>query len=474
MMENAQTGALGVCSVNTGKEPGQAMEMLRKAVTGALHRFVLVLFGPRAIGKTALVDGLWTKNERVMPCGRAYLHDYPWERPESLASLLAKLIGEIADRLPPVLVDLPADYETSSDKGMLAEHLVRLVASASKYEKPTLLLLDDYDCLSPEARTWLEAKVLIPLGRTRRCVVVLTSEFDLRFSSFELRMRYESYRMPGTRDEAIACAYPEYANLAPAIYKASGGLPSMVERLVVRLKEQGAGEESTIAALVLERYYAEDVAPAMGRYVPSELRATLYPLALLRRFDFRVLKEFLPRILPDTFADYTAGQYLELTEQLGSWIEPQSQGGYAVHEAYRQILRGYIQRQDASLYARVQQAAFDFYHSALESEYRRHYMVELFYHRLALLMVRHGINDISQARAAITPQEFVKEANGGVMTGVKEDDLLDLFDALANDGDLALCFSREDIRKILDVMVPAPLRIPLAEFTRLRQPSTAR
>jgi hypothetical protein len=109
--------------------------------------------------------------------------------------LLINVLSDLSDRLPKRVIDLPADYKRLTDEEQLASLLLDLVSGAKDFEKVTLLLLDDYDAMPDEKRGWFEKRVLGQLVRTKKAVVILTSEFELRFTDIDLRMRLENHEL---------------------------------------------------------------------------------------------------------------------------------------------------------------------------------------------------------------------------------------------------------------------------------------
>jgi len=358
--------------------------------------FFLNLFAPKGFGKTAFLERIWEEYECLLPASLVHVGSFRGENAESLDldRLLVHIVGQLGERLPRRVAPLPADYENWTDENQLGDLLLQLVSGAKEYEKVALLLVDDYDLMPEKQRRWFQEKVFGPATKTKKFAVILTSETELRFTEdFNLRMRLECRELKGLDPEAISLALPEYEGIAGEIHLVTGGLPILTGEFVERLKAFQVTTPADFQAHAQEltgKYYRTYVEEQFLADLAPDIQETMLPLALLRRFDVKVLKKILPDLLPKSYESYGTADYLDLIDRLRPWVEWRRQGGYALNPAFRLMLQGYVVTIKPDLYKRVNRAAEVMYRRWLESEYREYYLIELLYHVLALYRAERG------------------------------------------------------------------------------------
>ena len=447
------------------QERTQVREFIEDIKAGIANHFLLNLFAPKGFGKTAFLRLIWKDYERILPASLVRVGDFCGENDEAcaLSGLLIQIIRDLCDRLPSRIVNLPSGYESLTNEEHLAELIRGLGLSAQEFEKVTLLLLDDYD-LMPEAQTrWFQKNILSPLARTRKTAIILTSEAELRFTeSLDLRMRLKSRELTSLNPEAIARALPGYGErIADEIYLITGGLPVLTQEFIKQLQASQVATAADFQAQAQElvrKYYQTHVEREVLASLAPDIRETLLVLALLRRFDVRVLKGILPKLLPDSYQDYGTADYLGLVSRLQSWVQWRRQGGYTLNPAFGMMLQGYVLTEEPNLYKKVNRAAVALYDEWLEEEYRGHYLIELLYHKLALyrlekghdLFSRLGIQDeMSQAKVSNQLLEYLT-GNGGRC--IQEADLDALRNSLHQDPDLKIYIS-EDVDRAIQGLI---------------------
>jgi hypothetical protein len=443
------------------QELKRATEFVENVKAGIATYLLLNFFALAGFGKTALLEQVWARYERVLPASFVRVNSFRREdAPFALCGLLIQIIEQLGLRLPRRIVELPPDYKDSKDEFWLADLLVKLVSGAGEFEKATLLLLDDYDVIPREARRWLEERVLGQLVKTRKTAIILTSESELRFSQFDLRMRLESCELSSLSAEVVSRALPEYAEFAPAIHRITGGLPIFTQGLIQQME---AAHIATAADFhsrereLLAKYYRIHVRETVLRDVVPDKRETILTLALLRRFDVAVLRGILPKVLPDYYPnDYGTAEYLSLIEDLGSWVRWRRQGGYALNEALRMGLQGYVLLENPGLYEQVNRAAVVFYREWLKKEYREPCLTELLYHELVLLRFENRSlssstqDEMAQARIGDVLLRYLESES---IARIQERDLDSLRNSLLQDEDLKGYISEDvqrEIRTLID------------------------
>jgi hypothetical protein len=443
------------------QELERATEFVENVKAGVANYLLLNFFAPAGFGKTALLEQVWDRYERVLPSSFVRANNFRREdTPFALCDLLIHIIDQLGLRLPRRIVELPPDYKDSKDEFWLADLLINLVSSAGEFEKATLLLLDDYDVIPREVGRWLEERILGQLVKARKIAVILTSESELRFSQFDLRMRLESCELSSLSAEVISRALPEYAEIAPAIHRITGGLPIFTQGLIQQME---AAHITTAADFhsrereLLAKYYRIHVRETVLRDVVPDKRGTILTLALLRRFDVAVLRGILPKVLPDYYPkDYGTAEYLGLIEDLGSWVQWRRQGGYALNEALRMGLQGYVLLENPGLFKQVNRAAVVLYREWLKKEYREPYLTELLYHELVLLRFENrGLSsstqdEMAQARIGDVLLKYLESES---TARIQERDLDSLRNSLLQDEDLKGYISedvQQEIRNLID------------------------
>lgn len=421
------------------------------------------LFAPRGFGKTFLLEQVREEYARVLPVSLVCVNDFCAEDGKMiiLQDLLIHIINDLAMGLPR-RIDLPPDYESWTDEEQLARLLLDIVSDANKYEKVPLFLIDDYDLIPERQDRWFRQSVLGPLAQTRRIVVILTSKSELRFTEIEIRMRLENRELLGLDAETVSSALPDYEETAEQIYRVTGGVPFLVEALAKHLEEAQVTTLADFRAqakhLIVEyhrasvRAYVEDKVLAG---LPSEVGKAVPVLALLRRFNPRMLQALLPRLLPEFYQGYRTAGYLDLIDCLRPWVRWRRQGGYTIHPALRMVLRGYILTTDQKLYERANRQAVGLYREWLKREYRPHYVIELLYHVLALQVAREPSaflfphNAASRSRVS---KELVKYLTEGEGCYLQAAELEALRESLERDADLRGYIS-EDAKQVIRDMI---------------------
>jgi hypothetical protein len=447
-------------ALNLRRELEHATEFVEMVKAGIAQYLILNLFAPAGFGKTMLLDDLWKKYECALPASLVRVRDFQNETFD-LCGLLTHVIHDLGDRVPKRVAGLPADYKDSKDKEWLTEWLIALVSGAKDFEKATLLLFDDYDCLPENSRRWFESEILGPLVRAKSVAIILTSERGLRFNAFDLRMRLENRELSSLSAEAISEALPEYDEIAGEIHRIAGGVPLLTEELVKQLK----AAQVTVTDFQSRRqglvrgFYRTHLKETVFKNVPQEVQETIMVLALLRRFDVKVMGKILPVLLPQYYETYNTPEYLNLIERpLNSWAQWRMQGGYALNPAYRVLLSEYVWTENPKLYEQVNRAAVASHRELLKAEgYREYYLLELLYHRLVL----DRIEGKNKATAIRLGDELQKCLSSEDAASIQAADLDSLRNSLKQDVDLKDHVSEAVLRMIQDLIDKKTKGIPV-------------
>ena len=436
------------------------IEDIKNDLAGA--PLILNLFGPKGFGKTVFLEQIWDEYERVLPASLVHVGDFCGrdDGTSALGGLLVHIINQLGERLPRRVAPLPSDYKNWTNEKQLAELLLGLISGARDFEKVTLFLIDDYDWIPEKQRRWFQENVLSPALQAGKVAVIMTSETELRFvENLELRMRLECRELKSLDPEAISRVLPEYKEIAGEIHRITGGLPVLTEEFIERLKASQIATPAdfqTHAQELTGKYYRTYVEERFLASLAPDIRETMLILALLRRFDIKVLRKILPDLLPEPYKGYGTADYLDLIDHLRPWVEWRRQGGYALNPALRLMLQGYVLTIKPDLYKRVNRAAEVMYRGWLESEYREHYLIELLYHVLALYGAEKGgglfpvYDAMGQAKVGDELQKYVTGDSG---RRLQEADLDSLRNSLDQDPDLKNHIPEEVKRVMEDLIV---------------------
>lgn len=444
-------------------------EFIRDIEAKVAEHFVLNFYAWVGFGKTTLLHQMWQAYEHSLPTSLVEVSRYRKEGEEfDLRSLLADIVRQLGERIPKRLISLPSEFDRSVEEIWLAEQVIALIKAAAAYDKVVLLLLDDYDQMPAQPRSWFEANVLSQAIRTEQVAVILTSERELRFTErMDLRMRFDSCELPSLTEETITHTFPRYTGIAPEIFRLTGGLPVCTDRLVQYLNGLDIDISTPAQFRAHERklikgFYRVFIDEQVFRDLEQGLRDTLAVLSLLRRFDIVVLGGLLPKVLPTFYKRSSKADYFDLIEHLGSRIQWRKEGGYALIEGLRILLATYTLAQRPKTYEQVNRAMLALYRRQLKREYREYYLLELLYHRLALLKSEKGATPSTlQMTLGKELQPFI---TGGSKTGpFRIEDLDSLRHSLLQDPDLKDHVSENVLRAIqgqIDVQIEMKRVIP--------------
>lgn len=429
----------------------QEREVIEKLVSSVKDKtacyFFLNLFAPPGYGKTKLLKYVLSAYELTLPSCLISAHDYYNQRTKTFAleGFLLQIVRDVSSLLPARIAKLPPGYDQTIGQNEIGKILYELVERARGFEKPPLLLIDDYDTVPDETRYWLERNVFSNFARVG-VATIFSSQQEARFrETLDLRMRIEYRQLQPMNSKDIADALFGYAEIADILYRCTGGLPKPLSNFAQQLETYPVLTRAEFCENVegwVERYY-----PTFIEFIQNEVlgeqggsfQETILALSLLRRFDVRVLGKILPAVLPDLYQGYSTMNYLNLVDSLKSWVQWRLQGGYALAEALRVSLQGYIRFERPDLYQQINLEAENLYRTLLQLEYREAYFIELLYHRLCSFRFRegHGLcSVIDQVILSKIGCELLNDFNGEIADKIGAPELDSLRNSLVRDPDL--------------------------------------
>lgn len=408
-----------------------------------ISRFILFnFFAPRGFGKSALLQRLWNRyaDDSFQPMCLASVKDSLYEEGVKREHFLQQLIGQISDRLPPLLTrKIDESLPPHNGISVLVTRLVKLVQASADFQKCTILLIDDYDLLPFADQRWFEANVLGSISSSRQVTVVASSQIELRFDRLDLQTRLQSYELSSLTAEEISTSYPEYSGIVDELRRLTGGLPGLIARFIDELQAGNISEADFGAReqAVLRKHYGHLVTESVLNEITPELHETILVLSVLRRYDVGMLHSVLAGLLPETYETYETLDYLDLLDRLSPWSQWRLQGGYAVNPAIASVLRVYVIAEKPKMYRAVNRVAAGYYISSLSTEYKEHYLVEMLFHRVAL---QKSENEDPAILQELVKNELLAELGRHVR--VQEDlDLDSLRNSLLSDPDLKVNIS---------------------------------
>lgn len=424
--------------------------------SGIADFFFLNFFAPEGFAKSYLIRQTWKKYERILPV--AFIKVKEYLNPDGEAdcpTILIKILQDFDERLPRRVSQLPAGYENLRNENELAEILVNLVKNAKDAEKIFLFLFDDYDLLPGPISSQIETEVFSKLVEMSVTGIILTSKLELVFDNgFELRMRLEHYEVSNLDIEGISKSLPQYQGIASEIYMLTGGIVNLMSGLVQQLEQSqiNSGNFHLHQNELTKKYYQDFIENTILKQYKPQVRDTLLVLALLRRFDSKVLTKILPEILPQYYSeDMPPGFYIELIKGLGDTVQWRAQGGYTVVPALRVALHGYVRFDIPEVFRKVNLTAVRVNRDFLTNGgYKEYYLLELIYHKIILSRDEKGLGLFPiQEKVG---KELVEYLNGDSAALVPQNDLDLLRNWLKQDPDISI-YINEEALKAIDRMI---------------------
>jgi hypothetical protein len=361
----------------------------RQVVAEQQPYFFLNITSTRGIGRTTFLRSLKESYQDERPVAMVSVLQY--EKKDSLTGYaLGRFLHDIVVQLRSQEdVDVGEEDESLS-VAALARKLLALVDKYVADEQTPLLFIDDYDQLPYGVRTVFEEVVFSRLFESGRWVmVILSSEQPLHFTNrLDLRMRRRHFPLKPLSAHDIERYVPEGSeSLADVILTWTAGMPDLVDFLVQKTEELGIHNPEA---------YQERERELLGEEYRAEVRRVVFPdvrettgdaidvLALLRRFEVKVLSYVLPRTNGSTFAQFKQKDYLDLINALGSRVYWREQGGYALDNMLSGMLTAYLREFEPDFFDRVHQTTVEMYTTWLQEQFRPYYLLEMIHHEIEL------------------------------------------------------------------------------------------
>jgi hypothetical protein len=415
---------------------------------------VLNYYAPTGFGKSNFLQAVWDYvRETAVLVSLVSLKSYP---PTAADEMLSAILHDVAEDLEVAASDLaacalPVNY---------LDQIYKKVDAATRANRLTLLLLDDYDVLPEGVRSELERELLGPLVRDSLVVLVLTSRTEIKFTdNFDLRTRRRVHQLTTLSVDDVRQELDRYKELAPELHHLSAGLPTLIDILtdvLDDLKIEDREELARRADEVRTAFYLPALT-TLFRGEPKAMQETLLALALVRRIDLEVLQELLTEMRSHAYDDYTVMDYMNFLAEHGQWMQWRTEGGgYTLHPAHRTILQDYVLFQDrytdADFYSDVHEEMAEFYTHLLKETYQQRYVLEALYHTWCLARFDRGMTSMAPESGARVPAEAVRlQTNGHHLPRIDQEQAIALFRALQQDPDLGEYY---DARELVQLLMP--------------------
>jgi len=395
------------------------------------------IWGIRGVGKSWLLRHLQTRygasqeKQKDTLCALAdfsTLRFTLWE-PLSVAGLLEQLVeaieeqvdGRAAAELGVFYSELDAVREDQDrDPAELAHRFVALVNLLSEEFVP-LLLFDAVEKLDEDDFFWLESRLIEPLARTDRAIVVVAGRKEIpRWRELGVRRRLDvlelqPFQREGTLEqlEKRGCGH-----LVDVIYSLSFGHPYANQVMgtalaqLAKVEEIDRDFERTYRAEVLK--LLEQVEGELLRGIWSETHQDiLRMLSTLRKFNIESARAMLS-LLDEQYQEKSDGYYLRLFEDLEDthlvWWSPE-QRGYVLGAPLRRMMDLRIRKADLTLFIERHRRAMELYKEWIERNPvdRGPFLLEALYH-LSNTLVGKSSDEV-QEQVEKFLRQFLKSEN---------------------------------------------------------------
>jgi hypothetical protein len=391
---------------------------------GGVFQSVLNFYGIPGVGKTALLTelsrharlGKWQR-PGIAPVLSAFtdLAAVALQRenyqagPEALALQMAQIesqtkVVSLSSDFKVALADFrkqqitndqdeEAWYRVRQAAKRVADSFVLHVSELIK-KKPILLLFDNSDKFPTDAFDWLEFEVFSPLVQIDRVLLVLAGCSPVRWKRFEVRRRVYLSRLnpPDDRVQLVSQQAPSWSKVADNIVQLTFGLPTANETVVEALDEIAgrqvvdAGTFDQFRPKLMERLSTNLVENRLWKDVDRNLWPVFRLVAPLRQFDITTLRNILPKLMPDDFAQWGGNQYLVMLNRLidTSLVEWSTERkAYILDDTLRHILALDMETRALPRAIEIHRIAVALYDEwlAAATDSRGSYLVEWLYHR---------------------------------------------------------------------------------------------
>lgn len=352
----------------------QKIERMGDPETG--ERFPLIeLYGVIGIGKTWLaeqirhcfrhdhLDGLKAELPKPTMAILIDLGSYPVT--DQVYFLLQAMVRQIEDQEFPLnpdqrsVVALFASERspaTVRSRNKLADNFVNLIRELSDEAVP-VLIFDTTEQADDRLLEWLEERIISPLARTDRVLLMFTGRRRLRWKKFAVRQRVEplhigAFDLTGTAEQLRKLGAE---NIAHAVHQYSSGHPQTNSAILDALEELREATDrpqiddtlikenekeiwDIVDNLIIEHRF---LGPLLQQEGGVDLVLLVRLVSVLRKFNANPLRIFALKFAGETFEARPGVFYLDAIRQmvdttLVEWSS--ARGGYVLDPVIRRIM----------------------------------------------------------------------------------------------------------------------------------------
>ncbi len=321
--------------------PGR--QELIEAVVRPLHLqdnltvpLLLTLRGSPGSGKTTTLGAIRTALEKT---GQVAVLG-PWDAAQVSYDELAKQLQEASDSVPP--------------------------------ERPKAILIDNLDVLLREGKGErffeLEQRFAYPLVKQKAGVLVGTSQVELPWSQYAVRVRHKVYPLRALTAEEVTSAVQNWELPPPEVYERTLGYPWAMEQLRLNPGLSAAQLADKAAALFL-------------RDLPEEAAEWTQWASLTLAFDVALLRQLAPTILPDESDGFFLDQ-IRAMRRVGLVNWETGLGYRFADNTVHRLLARHLFYESKTRFEEIHAQARDHYEDAARFvQYLQYNLVNVIYHR---------------------------------------------------------------------------------------------
>ena len=281
-----------------------------------------------------------------------------------------------------------------------AERFVAFVNRLS-YAFVPLLLFDSADALDKDDFFWLENRLIEPVARTDRAIVLVAGRREIpRWREFGARQRLSVWELDAFQREGTLEQLERrgYGYVGDVVHSLSFGHP-YASQVLGQALDQIAGkrpvggdfeEEHRAEVLVLLRQVEDEL---LREVEPESYKDVLRALSVLRKFNIESARFVLSTLLDPTYEGRSDAYYLRLYEDLEGtnlvWWSTDRRG-YVLGTSLRRIMDLRIRKEASESFVRRHRQALKLYERWMERDPfdRGSFLLEALYHLACALMGR--------------------------------------------------------------------------------------
>lgn len=372
---------------------------------GSVFQAVINFHGVIRIGKTVLLQELRRRiRDKGLPCALINFDEKEYSfSSQSQMMLLEDIAGNLSNGAGKAVLMKFAGEPVESQLQVAVQALLDCVGDLARHHNaPAVLLFDTLERCDEKLLDWLEDKVISPLIRTDRVLVIVASRAPHRWKPFEVRRRAYQHRLGPFNEKTTKKQLPqEYSALAPRVVHLTHGHPFGNVQILqsVRQIEREIGRSFGLTDFdeyqkrLVQELMDQLIEPFVMQDVPADIRHAYRVVALARQFDVNVLRRLLTQFVEEPFAGKSAAYFLSVVGMmvkttLVEWSS--ARRGYVLDDTIRWMLALNMKLSARERYEEINQELIGLYDEWTERvpENRSGFIIERLYHEACLQSVQ--------------------------------------------------------------------------------------